>query len=151
MAPGSEAEALLESLTASGLRRTRQRRAIASVLASLGRAASLEEIHARVREEMPNVGFSTVYRTMKSLVEAGSARENRFADGIVRYTLGPRRGGAAHFVCTSCGLVEEIAASGAKRLIERLVRAAPGEVETVRIELDGFCRACRKALGRRRR
>src|SRR3712207_7234810 len=48
-------------------------------------------------------GHTTVYRTLKLLVEAGLAREVRFGDGRTRYEHNYNHPHHDHMICTECG------------------------------------------------
>lgn len=144
-------EALLAALSAAGLKRTEQRKILIEELLTLGRSATLEELLARAREKRSKVGFSTVYRTMKALHEAGLAREIRFADGLARYEIGPADEDRAHFVCSSCGLVAEIPTARLEKAMASVRRLVRGRVDRVRIEAGGLCAECVKDLPAARR
>ena len=42
-----------------------------------------EQLYQSVREHHPNIGYTTVYRTMKLLADAGLAQERHFDDGVM--------------------------------------------------------------------
>lgn len=135
-----ERELLARYLEEHNLKHTRQRDVILDAfLASKGHVTS-EELYQRVREEHPNIGYTTVYRTMKLLADAGVAQERRFGDGLTRYEV--EQDHHDHLVCLGCGRIvefeceeiEEAQAEIAARYRFRLVRH--------RHELYGYCAAC---------
>ncbi|MDP6351355.1 MAG: Fur family transcriptional regulator [Alphaproteobacteria bacterium] len=64
------------TLKAAGLRSTRQRHALASVLLRHGnRHVTAETLHAEVRAEGVKVSLATVYNTLHSFTRAGLLRE----------------------------------------------------------------------------
>ena len=56
----------------SGRRPTRQRAAVAAVLADVDEFRSAQELHALLREAGEKVGLATVYRTLQSMAADGS-------------------------------------------------------------------------------
>ena len=67
-----------------GLKTSRKRTFIIKYFLNEDRHFSVEELYNKIRKIKPNIGFSTVYRTLKLLAECGMASECNF-DGISRY------------------------------------------------------------------
>ncbi|MCA9544018.1 MAG: transcriptional repressor [Myxococcales bacterium] len=93
-----------------GLKFTQQRRLITEVFFDpdlRDEHPSTEELYLRVRARDARVGYATVYRTLKLLVDAGLANPTRFGDKQVRYE--PEMPGEHHdhLVCQECGAVLE--------------------------------------------
>jgi len=66
---------------------------------------SAEEIHFEVHKRHPDVGLTSVYRTLELLVEMGLVQKFDFGDGRARYELstGPKEENHHHhLVCTKC-------------------------------------------------
>src|ERR1051325_7775990 len=80
-----EKEIFHRHIQRAGLKRTAQRDTILDVFLRTEKHLSSEDLYHLVQEEDPNVGHTTVYRTLKLLVEAGLAGEGRFGDGRTRY------------------------------------------------------------------
>jgi len=88
-------------------RNTRQRRAVAAILADLDAFSSAQEIHDALRSRGESVGLSTVYRNLQSLADAAEIDALRNDDGEVLY----RRcssGHHHHLVCRKCGRTIEV-------------------------------------------
>ncbi|MEE8423566.1 MAG: transcriptional repressor, partial [Thermodesulfobacteriota bacterium] len=60
------------------LKSTKQREIIADIFFNITVHISLDELLSKVRRRSPKVGYATVYRTMKLLVECGLAAERHF-------------------------------------------------------------------------
>lgn len=141
MAHEEEHEALARYLERKGLKRTRQRDAILDVfLDSKGHTTS-EEIFQRVREDSPNIGYTTVYRTMKLLCDAGLAQERNFDDGITRYEVEQEH--HDHLVCTRCGKIVEFECEEIESAQDRVAATFDFHVLRHRHELYGHCADCR--------
>jgi len=87
------------------LRITEPRRIIMEVLADTKEHISAEEVYMQVHKEYPNVGLTTVYRTLDLLEEMGVVVKLHFGDGRSRYELIEsltKPGHHHHLVCTNC-------------------------------------------------
>jgi Fur family transcriptional regulator, ferric uptake regulator len=102
------ADRLSQYMRSKGLKSTRQRDAIFEAFSSADVHLSLDEILALAQERHPGLGYATVYRTMKLLVEAGVAEERQFGDGQARFEAAD--GGEDHhdhLICRTCGHIFE--------------------------------------------
>jgi Fur family ferric uptake transcriptional regulator len=72
-------------LARQGMRGTRQRTLIVETFVTVTDHVSVDDLLERVRVEDPTVGYATVYRTLKLLVEAGLAAPRQFGDGFTRF------------------------------------------------------------------
>lgn len=91
-----------------GYRLTIPRQAILDVLSSTEKHLSAEEVYKQVRKTYPDIGLTTVYRTLELLVDLRLVFKFDFGDGRSRYELSEGPKGARHhhhLVCTSCGRV----------------------------------------------
>lgn len=122
----NEAIGVLEShLREKGLKVTSQRRLITEVFfdpSSREEHPSTEELYLRVRALDAKVGYATVYRTLKLLVEAGLASPTRFGDNQTRYEPEIPGEHHDHLVCTDCGAVLEFEEPAIERLQDEVAR-----------------------------
>jgi len=91
-----------------GYRLTESREAILDVLSKTSKHLSAEDIYITVYKIYPNIGLTTVYRTLELLVQMGLIFKFDFGDGRARYELSEKSQGELHhhhLVCTSCGRV----------------------------------------------
>jgi Fur family ferric uptake transcriptional regulator len=75
------------------------------VLAGTKEHVSAEEVYMQVHKAYPNVGLTTVYRTLDLLEGMGVVSKLYFGDGRSRYELieSPKKPGHHHhLVCTIC-------------------------------------------------
>ncbi|MFH1594301.1 MAG: Fur family transcriptional regulator [Candidatus Omnitrophota bacterium] len=89
-----------------GYRMTVPRQAILDVLCRTSKHLSAEDVYMAVHKVYPNVGLTTIYRTLELLVQMGLVFKFDFGDGRARYELSEGPKGARHhhhLVCTSCG------------------------------------------------
>lgn len=88
-----------------GHRITAGREAIIQVLSETNDHLSAEDVYERIHDKYPNVGLTTVYRTLDMLVNRGLVFKFDFGDGRARYELSEGPKGAHHhhhLVCTDC-------------------------------------------------
>jgi Fur family ferric uptake transcriptional regulator len=95
-------------LSEEGLKSTRQRDAIFETFFRLNKHISVDELLEEVREESPNIGYATVYRTLKLLVEHGFATPRQFGDGQTRFDPTTDKDDEHdHLICVECRRVVE--------------------------------------------
>lgn len=120
------------------LNTTAQREAIVEQFLRTKDHISIDELLARVRKRQPKVGYATVYRTVKLLVDSGLAIERQFGDGQARYeVVGDHHD---HLICMKCGLILEFEDDEIERLQEKIAQRLGGfTVLRHRHELYGLC------------
>jgi Fur family ferric uptake transcriptional regulator len=120
------------------LNTTAQREAIVEQFLRTRDHVSIDELLTKVRKRQPKVGYATVYRTLKLLVDSGLAVERQFGDGQARYeVVGDHHD---HLICVKCGLILEFEDDEIERLQERIAQRMGGfTVLRHRHELYGLC------------
>ena len=100
-------EAFHKRLQEAGLKSTRQRDTIAETFFALDKHISVEELLIEARKKLPRIGYATVYRTLKLLVEQGFAHPRRFDDGQTRYDPEFEKEQHDHLICVTCRRIIE--------------------------------------------
>ena len=120
------------------LNTTAQREAIVEQFLRTKDHVSIDELLGKVRKRHPKVGYATVYRTLKLLVDSGLAVERQFGDGQARYeVVGDHHD---HLICVKCGLILEFEDDEIERLQDRIAeRLGHFTVLRHRHELYGLC------------
>lgn len=145
MAHELEQKALADYLEDHNLKHTRQREAILSVFLDVSGHITSEDLHQQVRELHPGIGYTTVYRTMKLLCEAGLAIERHFDDGVTRYEVEHEH--HDHLVCTRCGKIVEFECQMIEAAQNDIVAKYGFRLLRHRHELYGHCPACQLKSG----
>jgi Fur family ferric uptake transcriptional regulator len=145
-----EKEVFHRHLKSTGNKITSQRDAILKVFLEAEGHLTVGEIYQRARAEDPTLGFTTVYRTMKLLVECGIARSEKFNDGHLRYEYDYRQRHHDHLICTECGLVIEFYNEFIEAEQERITREFGFETTHHSLKIFGVCGTCRDTNRRRR-
>ena len=130
-------------ITRKGLKSTRQRDIILDLFLSSERHMSIEELYLKLRAKHPNIGYATVYRTLKLFAESGIAREIHFGDGQTRYEHVNEGEHHDHLVCTRCGAITEFQNETIENLQDEIAASYGFSIETHKLELYGQCAKCR--------
>ncbi len=91
-----------------GYKCTPGREAILEILECNEGHLSPEEIFTLVSKEYPEIGLTTVYRTLEILVRLGIIVKLEIGDGKSRYELSENHGKKSHhhhLICDSCGKI----------------------------------------------
>jgi Fur family transcriptional regulator, ferric uptake regulator len=125
-------------ITDRRLNTTAQREAIVEQFLRTRDHVSIDELLTKVRKRHPKVGYATVYRTLKLLVDSGLAVERQFGDGQARYeVVGDHHD---HLICVKCGLILEFEDDEIEALQDRIAqRLGNFTVLRHRHELYGMC------------
>jgi Fur family ferric uptake transcriptional regulator len=141
MAHEVEQRSLAQYLEENHLKHTKQRQAILEIFLDASGHITSDEIYTRVRQQHPSIGFTTVYRTMKLLCEAGLANERHFDDGVTRYEIEHEH--HDHLVCLRCGKIIEFECAMIESTQLEIADRYRFRVLRHRHELYGHCEACR--------
>ena len=138
-----EMQVLMEYLQERKLKLTPHRQLILDVFLNHEGHRSVEDIYRVVRKQDPRVGYTTVYRTMKILVDCGLAREIDLADGITRYEHLYNHEHHDHMICMQCGQSIEFYDPGIETLQDEASAQLGFKVLDHRLQIYGLCRDCR--------
>lgn len=134
----------IDRLRRRGLKRTPQRVAVLRALQEGARAQSAGDVFRGARVHCPELGLSTVYRTLWALTEAGMLDTIGHHDGEATYRLCSERH-HHHLVCSECLRVEELPECDLSAL-ERSVASEHGyRVEGHSLSFHGVCGECQEA------
>ncbi|MBI5655816.1 MAG: transcriptional repressor [Geobacter sp.] len=137
-------KAFRDFITQKGLKSTRQRDVILDCFLASARHISIEELYLKLRAKNPNIGYATVYRTLKLFAESGIAREIQFGDGQTRYEHATEGEHHDHLVCTRCGKIIEFENETIEKLQEEVAKSHGFLIENHKLELYGVCSLCKK-------
>ncbi|MGB0744166.1 MAG: Fur family transcriptional regulator [Opitutales bacterium] len=133
-------EKLDKALERSGLRSTKQREHIFSVLLEKLDHPTADEVYARARSEMSTISLATVYNCLETLSASGLIKQVNFEREPTRYC--PNLTSHAHFYCKESGEIEDI--SLPEEIIDQLKACLPKGHTAHRIDIafDGKCGEC---------
>lgn len=125
-----------------GVRPTRQRRAVAAVLARSDDFRSAQEIHDLITTQGDSVGLATVYRTLAALADAGEVDMLRTEDGEAIWRSCSRTH-HHHLVCRACGATVEVEGPAVERWTGAIATEHGFADISHTLEIFGTCPACR--------
>ncbi len=136
-----ERKVLAAYLVRNHLKRSAQREAILDAFVKAGHHVSVEELLRIVRRRHPEVGRTTIYRTLKLFQQAGLASE-LLVGSEARFEPLWNRDHHDHFVCVSCGKIFEFRSPEIERLQAEIAAGIGFEIEGHRHHVFGRCRSC---------
>ena len=137
---------MLAHLKQNGYKATPQRVAVLRAIASTREHLTPMALYQKVRQEKPNIGLVTVYRTLNILTELGLICEMRTAENTRSYVGSPPEH-HGHLICSECGNVADFTGCNLSELEQRLSRETGFAIDGHRLEFFGHCQDCqRKAI-----
>jgi Fur family ferric uptake transcriptional regulator len=143
-----EREVFAAYLVKNRLKRSGQREAILDVFLRSERHLSVDDLLQMVKRKHPEVGRTTVYRTLKLLQAAGLASELQL-EGESRFEREYKRQHHDHFICRSCGDILEFSSPEIERLQDEVAAGIGFVIEGHRHQIYGRCRRCVKSAAAR--
>ncbi len=141
----AEKERFYRHMQRAGLKRTAQRDLIVDVFLRTQDHLSSEDLYRLVKELDSSIGQTTIYRTLKLLVEADLASEVRFGDGRTRYEPNNKFPHHDHLICIECNRTIEFYSAELKEL-QTAIAATHGFTPTQHsLRIFGRCEACEAA------
>ena len=142
-------EKVKDLLREKGLKVTSQRLMILNILSAHGdEHLTVEEIYDLAKEESPEIGLATIYRTVQVLLELHVIEKVTFDDGFARYELNGEETGSGHrhhhAICTQCGKVYSLETDLLDTLEKQVFKSLGFEVTDHEVKLYGLCSACRR-------
>lgn len=130
-----------ERTVEGGRRPTRQRTAVAAVLAEADEFRSAQELHALLRESGEKIGLATVYRNLQAMAADGDIDMLRTDEGEAVYRA-CSTGHHHHLVCRACGKAVEVEGPTVEAWADR-VSAQHGFTDVRHtLEIFGTCADC---------
>ena len=130
-------------LSDEGYRITASRRAVMRVLQEAKAPLTPKDILERGGSHHPDLGLTTVYRSVSLLGELGLVRRVHRSNGCHGY-VAVSPGHRHHVICRRCGRAAEFPGSGAvASLIADVEQSTDYQVDDHLLQLFGLCPSCR--------
>jgi Fur family ferric uptake transcriptional regulator len=136
-----EKEVFADYISKNHLKRSEQREVILDVFLRAERHLSVDDLLQLVQKKRPDIGRTTVYRTLKLLQDAGLAQE-LVVQGQTFFEREYNRQHHDHFICNSCGEIIEFANPDIERLQEEVAAQLGFVIEGHRHQIYGLCQRC---------
>ncbi len=123
------------------LKRSEQRDVILDTFLRSERHLSVDDLLKLVQKRRPDIGRTTVYRTLKLLHSAGLAQELEL-HGQTRFEREYKRHHHDHFICNSCGEIIEFSNDEIERIQDEIAAEIGFVIQGHRHQIYGLCRSC---------
>jgi len=146
--PQTEAPGRLQAeLMSRGIRLTRQRRRILSVVETAKQHLDATQILRHARRLDPNIDRVTVYRTLNLLKRHGLIDELDLMhmQGEKHYYERRPQRDHVHMACLRCGRIMEFESALFDRLKGQIQRECQFHIVVSRLEVGGYCSQCRSS------
>jgi Fur family ferric uptake transcriptional regulator len=127
-------------LKSNQLKLTSQRKIILDVFISHDTQVTAEELFKEVSELDSRISLSTVYRTVKHLLQSGLARCAHYGDGSTRYE--PTDGHSNYLICERCGKKILIDNPYVECLLAETARQEGFQPFQTQLVIHGLCHQC---------
>ena len=124
-------------------KKTRQRREVLRVLQKAYGPLSSFEIHDLARQNLPNIGLTTIYRTLRIMQREGNVRSVVLPDGVMRFEA--TRLGQHHFQCRVCQQIWTLHSKPIEAL-SQLKLSGGFVIEDHNTTFYGCCPTCKKEV-----
>ncbi|MBE9043814.1 transcriptional repressor [Pleurocapsales cyanobacterium LEGE 10410] len=120
--------------------RTRSQERIMTVLQSLKRSISAQDLYIELRNRKQDMGLATVYRSLEALKIQGEVQVRTLANGeaVYSYIESDRH----HLTCVNCGTSIQIDECPVHDLEKQLEKSHTFKVYYHTLEFFGLCQKC---------
>ena len=130
---------MINGLSSIIMKTTKQREIISEVLSHADQALSADQLLAKCRSKLPNMGIATVHRALKRLRDDNQVEEIKLTNDVLRFCTKAKHH-HHHFKCNSCNKVYDIDCKGVNvKLPKGFIKA---EYE---LNVFGICGNCARA------
>ena len=120
--------------------RTRSQERIITLLQSLKRSISAQDLYIELRNREQDMGLATVYRSLEALKLEGAVQVRTLANGESVYS--PIQSDRHHLTCVNCGISVPIDECPVHDLEKQLEKSHAFKVYYHTLEFFGLCQEC---------
>lgn len=120
--------------------RTRSQERIMTVLQSLKRSISAQDLYIELRNRKQDMGLATVYRSLEALKLQGEVQVRTLANGEAVYSC--IESDRHHLTCVNCGSSVPIDRCPVHDLEQQLEKSHTFKVYYHTLEFFGLCQKC---------
>jgi Fur family ferric uptake transcriptional regulator len=144
MSPILHRPALLDELSARGIRITPQRRAVIEVIQEAQAHLDAVSLLQLARKRHPKIDRATIYRTIDLLKKLRLVDELDLMhlEGEKHFYEVKTTREHVHLACFRCGRIEEFSSPLFEQLKSEIAAEAGFQIRVTRLEVGGACRVC---------
>ena len=132
-----------EYLADKKIKNSKPREQVLDIFLKTEKHLSTDELYRLVRTKYSNIGYATVYRALKLIIQSGLAEEVDLGDGVVRFEHKYGHEHHDHLVCIQCGRFIEAVHPEIEKLQNRLAQRHKFIPLRHKMEIYGLCQTCR--------
>ena len=132
---------LIKLFRKNGYKATSQRLAICKLIFLRKDHPSADQIYQELKEEHPTISLTTIYNTLRILVELRLLQELGFNEGSIRYD--PDLELHINLVCSKCGKIDDYKAENVTELWNAIISNLDVKPIGQRIDLYYECEECK--------
>jgi Fur family ferric uptake transcriptional regulator len=131
-------------LNSNGLKHSRQREVILQYFLETAGHMTVDDLYRIIHRKHPEIGRSTIYRTLKLLVDAKLADSIELRDGLTRFEHRYKHEHHDHMICLECGTIIEFVSAEIERLQDEIADAYGFAIDSHRHQIFGVCQKCNR-------
>ena len=128
------------------LKVTNQRLKILEAFLKTEKHLTCDDLYLIIRRNHPDIGYTTVYRTLKLIQRTGLAREADLGDKVLRLEHEYGHKHHDHLICLKCGRFFEVFDPGIELLQEKLAQKHKFKPVRHKMDIFGYCQKCFKSI-----
>jgi len=132
---------LIKIFRKNGYKATSQRLAICKLILSRKDHPSADKIYQELKKEYPTISLTTIYNTLRILVELRLLQELGFNEGSIRYD--PDLELHINLVCSKCGKIDDYKAENVTELWNAIISNLDVKPIGQRIDIYYECEECK--------
>lgn len=146
-----ELDEVLKCRAKKGLKFSKKRAAIIEYFINVDRHYTVEQLYNEIKRTDSNISYSTVYRTLRLLVDCGMAAVHHFDEDETRFEPTHKEQHHDHLVCIKCGRIIEFTHDGIEKFQKDVARKHNFMVSNHELQIYGLCKKCQKKKVKNRR
>ena len=135
---------VIAALRQHGYKITPQRRGVIQTITSSQDHLTPAAIYEKVRQEYPNIGFVTIYRTLEILDKLGLICEVHAGGSCRSYLVRRPAEHHHHLICSDCGVVVDFTDCDLDELKQSLSKKSGFRIDDHLLEFIGLCQGCQQ-------
>ncbi|MFQ5789472.1 MAG: Fur family transcriptional regulator [Acidobacteriota bacterium] len=137
-----EFEVLEEYLADNGLKNSRQREIILQYFLETAGHMTVDDLYRIIHHKHPEIGRTTIYRSLKLFCDAQLAESIDLKDGLTRFEHRYKHSHHDHMICMECGTIIEFVSPDIEELQDEIAKAYGFTIDSHRHQLFGVCQKC---------
>jgi Fur family ferric uptake transcriptional regulator len=127
-----------------GMKSSDKRALIVRYFIKEDRHFTVEQLYDAIKKINPRISYSTVYRTLKVLVDCGLAAVHHFGKDEASFEPIHKEEHHDHLVCIKCGRIIEFTHEGIEKFQRDVAKRHKFLVSSHELQIFGLCKSCQQ-------